>query len=216
MLSQLSYAPSHHLPRRRVVLYTTRSRLSTPECDFFSFFSVLGHALRCARQLSHITAALPWRKTQCAQPKVQLRSADSGDLCRHRLGTPAVSRPPAASRPRTLRHWQSTAPAIIAYSNPAIHTASAAKPPVRTCRRHTTNDVPALSPAPNAAGKYRSRQVGRVFMRLTRLYAPAALMSIDVSAASESRWFCCLGRQNCHIRTCRQSRHTGAILALST
>lgn len=127
-----------------------------------------------------------------------------------------AARRPAASRPRTLRHWQSTAPAIIAYSNPAIHTASAAKPPVRTCRRHTTNYVPALSPAPNAAGKYRSRQVARVFLRLTRLYAPAALMSIDVSPASESRWFCCLDRQNCHIRTCRQSRHTGAILALST
>ena len=59
MLSQLSYAPSHHLPRRRIVLYTTRSRLSTPKRDFFSFFSVLGHALRCARQLSRITAASP-------------------------------------------------------------------------------------------------------------------------------------------------------------
>ena len=65
-----------------------------------------------------------------------------------------------------------------------------------TCRRS--------QPAPNAAGKYRSRQVARVFLRLTRLYAQAALMSIDVSPASESRWFCRLGRQNCHIRTCRQ------------
>ena len=126
-----------------------------------------------------------------------------------------AARRPAASRPRTLRHWQSTAPNSV---QQPVHPLCVPPPNRRfapvgatsqmTCRR-------SRQPA-NAAGKYRSRQVGRVFMRLPHLYAPAALMSIYVSAASESRWFCRLGRQNCHIRTCRQSRHTGAILALST
>ena len=160
MLSQLSYAPSHHLPRRRVVLYTTRSHLSTPECDFFSFFSVLGHALRCARQLSHITAALPWRKTQCAQPKVQLRSADSGDLCRHRLGTPAASRPPASRV--TAAHI-----AALSEHSPGHHSAqqsgnplcvpppnrrftSVGATPQMTCRR---SRQPPMPPANTGAAK---------------------------------------------------------------
>lgn len=119
-----------------------------------------------------------------------------------------AARRPAASRPRTLRHYQSTAPAIIAYSNPAIHIASAAKPPVRTCRRHITNDVPTLSPA-----RQCRRQIPEPPSRQSILALNPPLCA---SRSYEYRRFCCLGRQNCHIRTCRQSRHTGAILALST